>query len=142
MNLIPRDSLFDFDKYFGDFFGSVPSLGNSAGDVFAPRVDVHDKAKKYVIDAELPGVDKDNVHVTLEKGVLTIEASMEDETSEEEEGKVIRRERRFGKFTRSFYLGENISQDDIKAKFKNGVLKLEVPKAEPKQPESKRIEIL
>ncbi len=141
MNLIPRDSLFDFDRAFGDFFGNLPRLSESQG-VFAPRVDVHEKARKYVIDAELPGVDKDDVKVTLENGVLTFEASMEDETSKEEDGRVVRRERRFGRFSRSFYLGEDIQQADIKAKFKNGVLKLEIRKVEPKVPEKKRIEIL
>lgn len=142
MNLIPRDNLFDFDRVFGDFFSNAPALSSRSNDVFAPRVDVHEKAKKYVIDAELPGVEKDDLHVSLEKGVLTIEASMEDETSKEEEGKVIRRERRFGRFSRSFYLGDNIDESDIKAKFKNGVLKLDVPKSQAKEPERKRIEIL
>lgn len=141
MNLIPRDSLFDFDKVFGDFFANTPAIGSAREQMFSPRVDVHEKGKKYVIDAELPGVKKDDVNVTLDKGVLTIEATMEDETSKEEEGRVVRRERRFGSFSRSFYVGEGVKEKDISAKFKDGVLKLEVPKAELEQPERKKIEV-
>ena len=141
MNLIPRDSLFDMDKLFGDFFGNSPRVNETASGFFAPRVDVHEKGKKYVIDAELPGVDKDHIHVSLENGVLTLEATLEQEKNDEEDGKVIRRERRYGKFSRTFYLGDDISENDIKASFKNGVLKLEIPKQEPPQPERKRIEI-
>lgn len=98
MNLVPRDSLFDFDKVLGDFFGKTPAIGSAVDQMFAPRVDVHEKDRKYVIDAELPGVKKDDVNVTLDEGVLTIDATMEDETSKEEAGKVVRRERRFGQF--------------------------------------------
>ena len=79
---------------------------------------------KYEITADLPGVDKDDLSVTLDNGVLTIEASTEEEKTEEEDGKVIRKERRSGKFMRSFNLGADVKESDINAKFKNGVLKL------------------
>jgi HSP20 family protein len=140
MNLIPRDSLFDFDNLFG---GLHPlTAKHSGGDnFFAPRVDVHNKRNRYVIDAELPGVDKDHVNVSFENGVLTIDAEMKDETSEEEEGNIVRRERRFGQFSRSFYLGDEVKESNIKASFKNGLLKLEIPKSEPEKPEKVQIEV-
>lgn len=141
MNLIPRDSLFDLDTFFNGFQGLTPKSVGEEGSFFAPRVDVHSKRNKYVIDAELPGVRKDDLRVNFENGVLSIEAEMKDETSEEEDGKVIRRERRFGQFSRSFHLGEDISDADIKASFKDGVLKLEIPKATPTKPEKRQIEV-
>ena len=140
MNLIPRDKLFDFDHPFNQFFRGFPAL-QETDDFFAPRVEVRDNDKHYLISAELPGVDKDDLHVTLENGILTIEGSTEDETKEEKEGKVIRSERRYGKYSRSFSVGEGVTEADIKASFKDGVLKLEVPKKEAPAPEKKRIDI-
>lgn len=142
MNLIPRDSLFDMDKVFGEFFGNVPRVAEGSSNFFAPRVDVHEQDGKYVIDAELPGVDKDHIQVTLEKGVLTLEATLDEEEKQEEKGKVIRRERRYGRFQRSFYLGDNVAEEDIVASFTNGVLKLEIPKALPPEPEKRRIQVI
>ena len=78
MSLIPRDKLFDFDHPFNQFFKGFPAM-QEADDFFAPRVEVRDNDAKYVITAELPGVDKDDLHVTLENGTLTIEGSTEDE---------------------------------------------------------------
>jgi HSP20 family protein len=144
MNLIPRDSLFgtgllDLDKVFDSFFAPA-NVGDAA--FMAPRVDIKDKNDHYEITAELPGVDKKNLSVKLEDGVLTIEASHDEEKTEEKEGRVIRKERRTGKFVRSFTMGSDIKESDIKASFKDGLLTLSAPKAKPHQPESRRIEIL
>jgi HSP20 family protein len=144
MNLIPRDSLFgtgllDLDKVFDSFFAPV-STGDSG--LMTPRVDIKDKNDHYEITAELPGIDKKNLSVKLENGVLTIEASHDEEKTEEKEGRVIRKERRTGKFVRSFTLGSDVKESDIKASFKDGLLTLSAPKAKPHQPESRRIEIL
>tara|TARA_R110001592_G_scaffold363371_1_gene685581 strand:+ start:199825 stop:200169 length:345 start_codon:yes stop_codon:yes gene_type:complete len=110
-------------------------------DFFSPRVDIKEKKGKYQITADLPGVDKDHLSVTLDNGVLTIEASTEEEKTEEDDGNVIRKERRSGKFMRSFNLGSGVKDSDINAKFKNGVLKLTVPKAEEQVVEPKQIEV-
>ncbi len=139
MNLVPRESLFDLDKFFGDFWSTMPVSTDNT--VFSPRVDIHEKNGNYLISAELPGVDKDDVHVVLDNGTLTISASVEDEHKEEEEGKVIRRERRYGHFARSFYVGTGVTESDIAASFDKGVLKLEVPKKGEAQPETRRIPI-
>ena len=141
MSLIPRDSFFDLDRTFSDLFRGFPTVQSTEGSFFAPRVDVKEKEGSYVINAELPGVDKDKLHVTLENGTLTIEGSMEDESSEEEEGKVIRRERRYGQFSRSFHVGDGVQEGDIQASFKDGLLKLEVPKKAPQAPERRRIDV-
>lgn len=140
MSLIPRDSLFDLDNLFNHFWS--PSVSKEmASDFFSPRVDIKEKKKKYEITADLPGVDKGDLSVTLEDGVLTIEASTNEEKTEEEDGKVIRKERRSGKFMRSFNLGLDVKEGDISAKFKDGVLTLNVPKAEAGVSQPKKISV-
>jgi HSP20 family protein len=140
MSLIPRDSLFDLDNLFNHFWSPEISKEMTA-DFFSPRVDIKEKKGNYEITADLPGVSKDDLSVTLENGVLTIEASTEEEKTEEEEGKVIRKERRSGKFMRSFHLGADVEESDIKANFKDGVLKLTVPTAEKHAAKAKRIDV-
>lgn len=141
MNLLPRSSsLFDFDNLFDNFW--APTTAQNQGDVpFTPRVDVSEKKDRYEISAELPGVDKKDIDVTLDNGILTISAESRYEDKEEKEGRLIRQERRYGKFVRSFNLGTDVKEKDIKAEFKDGLLKLNVPRLEEKQPVSKRIEI-
>lgn len=143
MNLVPRNSLFDFDSVLENFWapvtGSAPSGGTDVS--FTPRVDVTENKNNYEINAELPGIDKKDIEVTLENGILSIQAESRQEDKEEKEGRVIRQERRYGKFIRNFNLGTDVKEKDIKAEFKDGVLKLRVPKTEEKQPVSKRIEI-
>jgi len=140
MSLIPRNSLFDLDDLFAHFW--MPDISKEMNsDFFSPRVDIKEKKGKYEITADLPGVEKENISVTLDNGVLTIEASTEEEKTEEEDGKVLRKERRSGRFVRSFNLGVDVKESDINAKFKNGVLKLKVPKAQEKTVEPKRIDV-
>lgn len=141
MNLIPRDNLFDLDNFFSGFHGLVPNVETTTESFFAPRADIHNKPNKYVINAELPGVKKEDLKVNFENGVLSIQAEMKDKTQEEDDGKVIRRERRFGKFSRSFYLGDDIDDSDIEASFKDGLLSLDIPKKKPVEPEKRQIEI-
>lgn len=136
MSLIPRSSLFDFDR----FFDSSPLRSMTSG-IASPLVDIKESDNQYEISAELPGIKKDDVHVHVENGVLTIEAETSDEKTEEKEGKVIRKERYSGKMMRSFTLGNNINESDISANFENGVLKLTVPKQAPEKPASRKIEI-
>lgn len=140
MSLVPRNSLLDFGDFFENFYAPVSSSQATTG-FFSPRVDIKDKEDRYEIVADLPGVDKDKLSVTLEDGILTIEASTEEEQSEEEEGRVIRKERRSGKYLRSFTLGHDVQESDIKASFKNGVLTLEAPKLKEVAPERKKIDI-
>ena len=104
-------------------------------------MDIEENEKNYLISAELPGIKKDDIHVELNNGMLTIRASHEESTEEKKEGVVIRRERRTGSYSRSFNVGKGVSEDDIKGEFTDGVLKLTVPKASVVEPVSKRIEI-
>lgn len=139
MSLIPRSNLFDIDRFFGD---SWPQQYESRGSsFFAPRVDIKEANSHYEITAELPGVAKEDIHVHVKDGVLTLEAETSKEDKQEKDGKVIRQERRYGKYMRSFNLGTDIQEEDIKASFKDGVLKLEAPKQVPKEPERRRISV-
>lgn len=141
MSLLPRTTAFDFGD-FGDFFDSFysPLSNQQSPEFFSPKVDIRDRADHYEIIADLPGIDKDNLSVTVENNVLTIEASAEEE-SEEKQGRLLRRERRAGSYLRTFNLGHEIREADIKASFKNGVLTLEAPKSEEAMPDRKRIEV-
>ncbi len=139
MALIPRDRFFDIDRVFDEFW--APSRETRQGAFFSPSVDIKDKEDHFEITAELPGVSKDDLHVTLNEGILTIEAETRREEKEEKEGRVIRQERRYGKFLRSFNLGDNVREEDIAAEFKDGVLTLRAPKSAPRTPTQRRIEV-
>ena len=139
MALVPRRNMFDVDRLFDDFWS--PSAESDAGTFFAPRVDIREADGHYEITAELPGVGKDDIHVHVKDGILTLEAESTQEDKEEKEGQVIRQERRYGKFRRSFNLGSDVHEEDIKASFKDGVLTLQAPKLVARPPERRRIEI-
>ena len=141
MNIIPRDSMFDLDRFFDRFWS--PSVQKEMGEgFFSPRIDITDKDDHYEISAELAGVKKDDIHVTLEDGILTLKASVNTEKTDEKEGKVIRKERMSGSYLRSFNVGKGVTESDINAKFEDGVLELTVPKKAEQAPEKKRVEIL
>ncbi|SHK92987.1 Hsp20/alpha crystallin family protein [Hespellia stercorisuis] len=106
--------------------------------------DVQEFDDKYQLDLELPGFKKEDIQAELKDGYLTINAKHEENKDEKDEkGKFIRRERYSGQCQRSFYVGDAITQEDIKANFENGVLKVEVPKkeAKPRVEEKKLIAI-
>lgn len=138
MNITQRNRAFDLDNFFNGFYQPVTSTTAAAtNNIFSPRVDVIELDESYQLVAELPGISKENISVTVEDTVLAIEAS--NETDEKLPGKALRTERRLGKFVRSYNLGQDIEQTEIKADFKDGLLTLTVPKA--KQPEIKQHKI-
>lgn len=107
------------------------------------KTDVHETETGYEIDMDLPGFKKDQIQLELENGYLTITASKGlDKDEKTKAGKLIRQERYAGAMQRSFYVGGHVTESDVKAKFEDGVLHLEVPKEEaPKLPEKKVIMI-
>lgn len=141
MALIPRSNFFDIDRFFDDFYAPMRKEGGNLGSFFAPRVDIKENTDHYEITAELPGVKKEDLHLHLEDGVLTIEAETRQEDKEEKEGKIIRQERRYGKYARSFSLGPGVKETDINAEFENGVLKIKAPKVKEDIPQKRRIEV-
>ena len=107
------------------------------------KTDIKEKTDKYLIGIELPGYQKENIKIDVEDGYLTVHAEIDSDNEEKEEGKFVRRERYVGSCSRSFYVGNEVKSEDIKASFKNGILKIEVPKKEYKKelPEKKYIQI-
>ena len=123
-----------FDDFFNDFARPSRALmGYSAPANHMMRTDIKETATDYELDIDLPGYDKKDVQAELKDGYLTVSAATrKNSDSKDENGKYIRRERYYGSCSRSFYIGENITRDEIKAKFENGILKLSVPKKEAK----------
>ncbi len=141
MSLIPRGNFFDSDRFMDDFWAPLRREGEATSAFFAPRVDIKDKDDHFEITAELPGVAKDDIHLTLADGVLTLEAETKQEDKEEKDGKLIRQERRYGKLMRSFNLGGEVHEEDISADFKDGVLTLKAPKRAEPAPTTRRISV-
>ena len=97
------------------------------------KTDVHENENDYEMDMDLPGFKKDQIKINLENGYLTIEASKEHDSEKKKHGKVIRQERYEGSMQRSFYVGDGVKVEDVKARFEDGVLKLCIPKKELKE---------
>lgn len=97
------------------------------------KTDIQETDKDYILEMDLPGFSKDEVKVSLENGYLTISAAkgLNKDEKEKKNGRYICRERYAGACQRSFYVGESVSQEDINAEFKHGILKLSIPKKEP-----------
>ena len=104
-------------------------------------MDIREANEHYEITAELPGIAREDIQVHVKDGILTLEAESTQESKQEDNGRVIRQERRYGKFMRSFNLGADVQESDIQATFKDGVLTLKAPKAVEKEPERRRIEV-
>lgn len=103
------------------------------------KTDIREHDDKYEIDIDLPGFKKDEIGVELEDGYLTITAQKSlNKDEEKKQGRYIRRERYAGSMQRSFYVGDALTQEDIKAKYEHGILKLSVPKKEAKAVETKK----
>lgn len=142
-----NDSL--FDDLFDLTFPMVHDMGEVDKKLYGKhaahvmKTDVHEHDEGYEVDIDLPGFKKDEITLSLENGVLTVSAAKGlDESEKDKKGKLIRQERYMGSMQRSFYVGKNLTDEDIKAKFEDGVLKLSVPKKEaPKLPEKKTIMI-
>ncbi len=135
-----------FDEFFDDFF-NFPTwddkavqkaqknlYGNRAANMMKTDVQEHDD--HYEVDVELPGFKKEELSLELKDGYLVISAAKGlDKETEKKSGKYVRRERYAGSLSRTFYVGEDIKQEDIHAKYENGVLKLLIPKMDARKPQ-------
>ena len=148
-------SIFGEDM-FDDFMRDFPFFDENAGNKIEKKLygrhaknmmktDIKEKEDGYELEMDLPGFTKDEIAAELKDGYLTISASkgLDKDEQEKETGKYIRRERYAGACQRSFYVGEDITEQDIKAEFKHGILKLFVPKkeAQPKVENKKYVAI-
>lgn len=131
------------DDFESEFFGRKnPLYGKHAKNMM--KTDVKETENGYEVAVDLPGFKKDEISLELKDGYLTITASKGlDKDEEDKKGRMIRQERYAGAMSRSFYVGDGITEEDVKAKFENGVLMLDIPKKEekPQEPERKLITI-
>ena len=144
LSMLPRTnnfgmSLFDDMNSMFDtpFFRNVQTAP-------AMKTDIKEKDGLYLMTMDLPGFDKDNIKIELKDGYLTVTAEQneEKEENEEEKGGYIVRERNYGSCSRSFYVGDHVTENDVKAADKDGALHLSFPKEAPKEvPETKYIAI-
>ncbi len=123
-----------FDDFFDGFTNPMGSLARySAPTSSAMKTDIRETETGYELDIDLPGYRKEDVSAQLKDGYLTVNAQTKtDKDEKDKDGKYIRRERYYGSCSRSFYVGDAVTEEDIKAKFENGILMLQVPKKETK----------
>ena len=129
-----------FDDFMDDF--SFPTFPNVDKELYGKhaknlmKTDVKETENAYEIDIDLPGFKKDEIQIELKDGYLTVSAEKGlDKDEEDKKGKYIRKERYAGALSRTFYLGEEIREEEIKAKFENGILSVSIPKEEEKKVE-------
>ena len=132
-----------FDDFMDDF--SFPTLPDVDKELYGKhaknlmKTDVKETDDGYQVAVDLPGFKKDEIKIKLENGTLTINAAKGlDKDEKNKEGKYVRRERYAGSMSRSFYVGDAIKQEDVKAKYEDGILRLSVPKKEAKAVENKK----
>ena len=135
MMLMPK--IFDDDFFRDDFFDRKDRMNFNL-----MKTDIREDDKSYLLEIDLPGYSKDDIKIDITDGYLTINAKVEKENNDDSKN-YVRRERFTGEVSRSFYVGEDIKEDEVKASFKNGILTLEVPKLslEDKKKDKKYIEI-
>ena len=135
MMMVPRRNDFDL---IGDLFDDSFFHKNESK---LMKTDIKELDDKYVIDVDLPGYNKEDIKISVENGYLVINASTNEEKNEEEKGKVIKKERYYGQCSRSFYISDDLTVEDIKASYKNGTLSLEVPKKDEQEKEAEKCNI-
>ena len=135
MMLMPRRdfNLFDDDFFHDDFFGS-----RERNTFNLMKTDIKETEHSYLLDVDLPGYDKKDIKIDITDGYLNIHANRNEEKEEKKDGKFLRRERFTGEVSRSFYVGEDVEMDEVKASFKNGILMLDVPKVKPEENKSEK----
>lgn len=134
-NLFDEMMSFDFDKELERM--TRPLYGKHSKNMM--KTDVRETENSYELDIDLPGFKKDEISVQLDNGYLNIQAAKGlDKDEEKKDGQYIRRERYAGSMSRTFYVGDQLTEQDIQAKFENGILQLTVPKKEAKQVEGRK----
>ena len=135
----------EVNRLYNDFFGRVPSRfeGDWNASEWSPIVDISETKDDIVIKAEVPGLKKEDIKISLQDNILSLkgEKKQEKEEKEEKDTNYYRMERCYGSFTRSFNLPTTVQADKIKASYKDGILNITLPKAEEVKPKSIPIEI-
>lgn len=128
------------DDFFEGFFRPVRYEEGEKGDL-VPRMDIRETDEAFIIKAEMPGIKKDDIEINIHDGLLTISGESEEKSEEKEEGKIVRQERRYGKYVRSMTVGNNIDQENINASYNDGVLELTLPKLAAVEPKKIKVNV-
>ena len=131
-NMINNDNYGILDPLFDELF-----FGNKNKHEVM-KTDIKDEGDHYLMKIDLPEVKKENIKLSLEDGYLIVSAKFDYNNEDKEKNNYIRRERHYGNCSRSYYLGEDVTEEDIKAKLQDGVLTLNVKKVDPKAKETKK----
>lgn len=131
-NMIKNDNYGILDPLFDELF-----FGNKNKHEVM-KTDIKDEGDHYLMKIDLPEVKKENIKLSLEDGYLIVSAKFDYNNEDKEKNNYIRRERHYGNCSRSYYLGEDVTEEDIKAKLQDGVLTLNVKKIDPKAKETKK----
>lgn len=132
--MIPRKDLDIFDSFFNDpFFERKSTNINSV-----MKTDIKEKDGNYVLDIDMPGYEKQDIKISLENNYVTVTASKNESQEDSKDGEYIYKERYIGQCSRSYYVGKNVREEDIKASFKNGTLTLIVPNKNQEKVEEKK----
>ena len=135
----PRNDVgFFFPRYMRSFFEDANA--SQPPSAYVPRVDISEDTNNIYVHAELPGMSKDDVKVTVADDILTIRGEKKHEEKTEDKN-YFRIERRFGEFARQFTLPDNVKGDEVHANFNNGVLEITIPKSEPVKPTEREVPI-
>ena len=130
----------DFDRDFFRGFGHPERALYGKNAARMMKTDVKETDEGYELAVDLPGMKKDDITLELQNGYLTISTQKNLENKEEKQGKLLRQERYTGTMQRSFYVGDNLTEEDVQAKYEDGVLTVKLPKKEAKKvPEKKQI---
>jgi HSP20 family protein len=135
----PLREALSLQEQMNSLFGGSLLRGDAGQNLWNPAVDVFEEDDKLVLKAELPGVDKKDISVDLQNGMLTLKGERRHESEEKEGRNVYRREMSYGRFVRSFSIPQDVQADKVKAEYVNGVLTIEVPKPEARKPKQIKI---
>ena len=146
LSLMPRTTNYGlslFDDFFNDpFFGGAKTTDARNAFASTMKTDIQEKDGLYLLAMDLPGYDKKDIKAELKDGYLTISASKDESNETKDDNGYVMRERYTGSCSRSFYVGDHVTEDNIKAAYNNGILNLSFPKEETvKKPETKLIDI-
>ena len=134
-NRLPGWEMFgDFDDVVNQLFRGGVASNSQTEQALTPAIDVSETSEVYTVRAELPGIKKEDLDVSINEGILTINAESRFEHEDKEKGRVIRQERRYGKYVRSMRLGGEVDEDNVVADYSDGVLTLTLPKADKVKP--------
>jgi len=124
----------EFDRLFNRLYGGEsPTDGQATDPSWNPALDMTEREDRYVLQLELPGISPDDVRITLDDNVLTIQGEKQRGGDSDQEDRAYR-ERRYGKFERSFYLNDDVDKDQIEAQYAQGVMTLTLPKTKKSVP--------